>query len=89
MLRGHLPPSGHSDHWKHELVQSFQGITSRKVSQSQTEKAEQCIKDGGINERYQLIDVEKILSRNLVMKHTGMACITCTCDSSFDLYSCH
>ena len=56
------------DRWKCELVQSFEDITSlSQVSQSQIEKAEQCINYGGTRkDRYHLIDFEKLLNINKV-----------------------
>ena len=56
-----------TEEWKYELTQSFEGIISSQVSQDQIEKAEQCIKHGGTrNERYQLIEFDKLLDENQV-----------------------
>ena len=66
------------DHWKAELIQSFEDITSREVSKSQAEKAKLCIKNGGTcKERYLLIDFEKVLSRNQVINFDSMISEAC------------
>ena len=53
--------------WKYKLTQSFEDVTYSQVSQGQIEKAEQCIKHGGThNERYQLIEFDKLLNENQV-----------------------
>ena len=63
------------DHWKAELIQSFEDITSREVSKGQAEKAKLCIKNGGTcKERYLLIDFEKVLSRNQVINFQKLVC---------------
>ena len=66
------PVSGHgymvqNNHWKLELVKSFEGITSHEVSKEQLEKAKQCIEHGGTRkERYHIIEFEKLLDENQV-----------------------
>ena len=55
--------------WKRELVQSFTDITTQscKVSESQLEKAKQCVKHGDNHrKRYQFVEFEKLLSENKV-----------------------
>ena len=53
--------------FKRELVQSFEGATSNKVTQDQIERAKVCIKDGGSrNERYSLVEFDTILNENKV-----------------------
>ena len=53
--------------WKYELVQLFEGISSREISPHQIEKAKQCIKHGGTrSQRYQLVEFEKVLNENRV-----------------------
>ena len=56
--------------WRHELVQSFEGITFREVTPDQIENAKLCIKYGGTcKERYQLLEFEKLLNENQVSSH--------------------
>ena len=60
------------DPLKRELVQSFEGATSSEVTQGQIERAEKCIKDGGSHdERYNLIEFDKILNENKVSGHVS------------------
>ena len=53
---------------KRELVQSFKGATSCEVTSDQIEKAEECIfkEIGAREERYSLIEFDKILNENQV-----------------------
>ena len=52
---------------KCELVQSFEGATSYEVTGDQIEKAEKCIKEiGAREEKYSLIEFNKILNENQV-----------------------
>ena len=56
-----------NSYWKHQLVQSFEGITSCELSEDQLEKAKQCIRNGGTyKERYHLVEFEKLLDENQV-----------------------
>ena len=61
--------------WKGMLIQSLESIactqSSMIVSKDQVQKAKQCIKYGGAsNERYHLIDFDKLLNENKVSSST-------------------